>query len=301
MKLIFRTILLCFLTVFVSEIESSDLSKEIEGKKNDSNIYIFNKNEIFNQLFTINFYDNREKHNVRKNLTLVNNTIDTSYSFDSPLRNIHISNNLIADYLRNIGKLRNNRNITGISNGHFYLTKLIPVDSTNFIGVYVEYFGFERICYVFGSIKLVDNNYHLGSLYKKIETAGIGSISFERAFNLGGNNYYIISHNSGEGYEGIAINYFPNNFKNSKHILESCVHGDFDSRYDENIEYQYNYDKEYIVIKKYVWEGEPEPSFSKKESEWVLVNTNELQLRCFVNKLEKENIRYYPSKNNPQN
>lgn len=299
MKLTLKAILVIFLTFFTSEIKSFDFSKEIEGKNehqsknDDTKVYRFNKSEIFNQLFTIYYYDNRDMHNVRKNLTLVNNIIDTSYSFDSRIRDIHRSNNLIADYLRNIGKLRNDRNKTGISNGHFYLREVIPVDSSNFIGVFVEYFGWERICYVYGKIKLVDDNYYLGRLYRRLDATGIGAISYERAFNLGDDNYYIICHNSGEASEGIALLYFSNQFINKSYNLDSCTPADGEETHDEKIEYTYDFDKENIVIKKYEWEGELGASFSEKEPEWKLVSTKDLYLRFIIKKMKKMKKRYF--------
>ena len=304
MKLFIRTILLGYLTLFVSVIESSDLSKTIEDSNSKSKSYCFNKSEIFNQLFNINYYDKIEMHNERKNLTLIKSVIDTSYSFNSPINEIHISEDIIPNYLRSIGKFKNDRNKTGMTEGYFYLQKIISVDSSNFIGVYVEYFGWERICYAYGKITLVDDNYYLDTLFKNLDISGIGGYKYEPAYNLGNNNYYIISLHSQEGHTSVNLHYLPNNFNNTKEVLDSCLPADYESPHDEKMNYIYNYEKENIIIKKYELDRDPKSNWINervKESDWELVSTIDLQLKFIVKKLEKEAFVHYRSKTAPNN
>ena len=156
----------------------------------------------------------------------------------------------------------------------------MPIDSTNFIGIFIDYYGFESIYYAYCKIKLIEDYYILDNFYTNLDITGIGSFKYEKVINLNNNEFYIISHESGEGIESIALHYFPYNFHNKTYTLEKCFPSSEDEPHDEKLEYKYDYENGTIYIEKYEIERD-------KEKEWRILSQKKTNLIDIIKKLRE--------------
>lgn len=215
---------------------------------------------LFNYLFVINYYDRLKGQNKTKNLSLVENNIDTSFFFNFQLRKNKFSRKV--QKFTKANNLHSSRNY--ITSGLFNLEELKSINDSLYLGIFTEYFGFERICYAYGQIKTSDSGYFIDKLYSRLDVTGIGAIKFDNPKKLSNSGFYIVGNNQGEVQQSVAIHYFPNDLNNKTFILEKCYPSAEANPHDERLEFSIDYKNDAIEIQKFEIDTD-------KEKDWRFI------------------------------
>jgi hypothetical protein len=274
-----------------SEKEIKELrSKLIKSRIHVSSTNLFPKDTIYNHLFSIKYYDGNDREKDRKNLSIVNKNIDTSYLFSGPIKYSPFYQE-VEPYLKLTGIIKPSRNRPKIRNGFFSFSEAIQIDNNKMLGVFTEFFGFERIFYAYSILELKDNMYKFGPLFKNLDITGIGSFKYESVYKLTGNEFYVIAQNIGEEHHSIALHYFPADFNNKIYLLEYCAPTGGISHRDEKLVFDYSYENQIIKIDKL----EIDP---KKDTDWRIVFSKEYLLPDLIQELKSSNYYQLPRKRN---
>lgn len=223
-----------------SQIEETNLKNELKGSINY-------EDSLFNYLFVINYYDRLNDQNKSKNLTLIENAVDTSFFFNFQLRTNKFSRK-IQKFAKEI-KLHSTKKY--VARRLFYLEDVKSINDSLYLGIFIEYFGFERICYAYGQMKISNGDYLIERLYSRLDVTGIGAIKYDMPKILDNSGFYIVGDNQGEGHQSVAIHYFPNDFNNKTSVLEKCSPSAEANPHNERLVYTVDYEKNTIEIKKY--------------------------------------------------
>jgi len=241
--------------------------------------YILHQDSIFNHLFSIKYTYKWNNFRDRRIYTLITNHMDTSYQYNFPLRTNRRSMD-VQNHLSKIGQLNKQRISRDLRLGYFYLKEVLQIDDHKYLGIFVDYCGHESIPYAYGQLILKDNYYILTKFYKRMDSAGIGSISYEKPVNLGNNGFYLVGHKFCEGYESLTLNYFLNDEINETYILEECFPSDDDDPHTEKLEYCYIPEKHFIYIKKF------EKNLNNNDP-WNLLNQTKYNLIQLIENIKK--------------
>lgn len=280
------------LLVFILLIScSQDIEKQKKDTKNDSlktniketssystSLSSYYQDSLFYKLFAIKFYDSYGKLGQEKDYTLIVNKVDTSIAFYFPLyknRNSREVENLLKDNKKLMLQFNN------ISSGLFFLREIKLIENNIYLGIFVEYFGYGRICYLYGILKLNEGVFHIEDLYYRLDRTGIGSFKYSKIINLGNHEFFLVGENKGEGHQSLAIHHFPSNYKNRTYIFEKCKPSGEGNPHDEKLEYFIDYNNLTIHVEKYEIEHD-------KEKEWRLLYNKKYDLLDLVNLTKKE-------------
>lgn len=244
--------------------------------KNSLNNSLNLEEQMFNYLFVIRYYDYFDMPDSSRNLTLVKNNIDTSFYFNFPLRTNKFSSE-VEKYAK-VNKLQDRHN--NITKSLFYLKEVKSIDDTMYLGIFVEYFGFERICYAYGRMKIFDDKYNIDNLYSKLDVIGIGSITYDKLVKLNTSDFYMVGDSKGEAYQSIAIHYFPKDLKNKTYKLAKCIPSAEGEPHDERLDYSVDYKNNTIEINKYEIDN-------NKEDVWRLVFSKTYNILEIIKKGQK--------------
>ena len=100
---------------------------------------------------------------------------------------------------------------------------------------------------------------------------GIGEIKFKDLKILGDSSFYFIGNNRGEGYQTIAIYYFPYDMNNETFVLERCFPSAGANPHIEKLEYSFDSTKNSINIVKSEIDCD-------KEKDWRIISKNKYNI-----------------------
>ncbi len=240
--------------------------------KSETKNPILNDDSLFYRLYLIKYYDQPNGKDDSKNFTLFKNRIDTSFTFNFQLRRAKFSRK-IQNFARG-NQLQSMNNY--IKNSLFYLEEIKSINDSLYLGIFVEYFGFERICYAYGLLKITGGDYTVKGMYSRLDITGIGEIKFDDIKIFSDSCFYIIGDNHGEGHQTVAIHYFPDNMNNETFLLEKCYPSAEANPHDDKLEYSVDYTQDSIKIVK------SEMNYDKDKN-WHLVSENKYNIVDIIN------------------
>ena len=285
-------IILVFL--FLVSCKNENLNKKnktVEGKANSDSPKIeikdslsangedqkYKDDPMFKKLFILTFYDNYRKFEKDKDLTLVINQVDTSINFNFQLKENRFSNEVEKFHKDNKSLFSRINNVTSSA---FYLKEIKLIEDNYYLGIFAEYFGFERILYGYGKLILKDKILKIVNLYYSLERTSIGSITFDLIIKLDNESYCILGDKNGEGYQNISLYYFPKNYRNKTYILDKCEPSSEANPHGEKLEYSVDYKNNHITIKKLEIDRD-------KEIQWRKISENRYNIFDIAKQLKR--------------
>ncbi len=243
--------------------QDNELKANVTKPKIESKNSILIHDSLFYRLYVIKYHDQARGEKNSRDFTLFDNSIDTSFAFNFQLRKDKFSRKI--EYFVKDNHLRFSSHY--VNDGLFYLKEIKDVNDTLQLGIFVEYFGFERICYAYGLLKVGNNGYTIDRMFSKMDITGIGEIKFEDHKIFNDSSFYYIGNNQQEGYQTIAIHYFPKNMKNETFLLEKCFPSAEANPHSEKLEYSFDSNQNSINIVK------SEIDYDK-ENVWRIISKN---------------------------
>lgn len=236
------------------------------------------QSKIWNYLFLIKYHKDSSEGSYKETFLINDNCLDSTFYLPCRIKN-NMYSKTIEDYVK-----QNKIFHLYIDNGEFqnklyYLSDLINIDSTKSLGVFVTYFGQESILYAYGILYYKDDYYFLDDFYQNIDATGLGGFSYEKPFKINDDEFYLVGHEKGEGIDRIAVHYFSKNNYNKTYIIEQCFPtSDGDETRIEKFEYNYEYEDEQILIRKYIMDN-----YAAKE--WKLVSSKNYNIEEIIKKI----------------
>lgn len=227
----------------------------------------FHEDSILKTLFVFRIYYNRRDRTDKKNNTLISKTVDTTFSFNFRLSK-HIYAREVFEVIKDF-KNKSKRELN-VEISNYYLREFIFMDGARFLGVLVDY-GHERIRYAYAVFHKFNDYYKFEYIYKNLDLAHIGAISFDKIKKLNRNNYYTIGHAKMESYDGIAIHLFPGNRNNRTITLMKCFPPEMAVFHNEKLRYNFDPETNMVHVEKVEIEYD-------KKNEWYVTEEKSFDL-----------------------
>jgi len=258
-------------------ISVSDDPKINDAQSHNDDKKLYQYDPLYNKIFILKFYDNYMRFDKGKDLTLVRNYPDTSIAFNFLVKNNRHSRKLEKYFNDNNSLLSK---VNNINHSAFYLEEIKSLGENIYLGIFVEYFGFERKLYAYGELNTVDNNLNIENLYCSLDRTGIGKISYDQIIKLDDGSYCIVGNNKSEGHQSISLHFFTSDCKNKTYIIEKCSTSSEANPHDEKLEYKMDYKNKIITIEKFEMDRD-------KETDWHKISSNSYNILDLAGRFRK--------------